>query len=106
MPLAAAGRKIQVWMKSNSSKNPINPFLRKAFYNVVWIEASMEGNSEIVDFFLEKYEELQANTRKHKEIHKIGRDPPEIHSVLVLAPALYLRHKTTFLDLVEGTPPI
>ena len=46
-------------MNSNSSKNPINPFLRKAFYKVVWIEAGMEGNSEIVDFFLAKYEEAK-----------------------------------------------
>ena len=50
---------VKVWMKSNSSKNPISPFLRNAFYKVVWIEASMEGNSEVVDSFLKKYEEAK-----------------------------------------------
>ena len=57
----------QVWMKSNSSKNPIKSFLRKAFFKVVWIEASMEGSSEIVDFFLKKYEEAETMRFRRQE---------------------------------------
>ena len=60
MPCREEARaQVKDWIKSNSSKSPINPYLRRTFYKVVLIEAGLEENSEIVDFFLAKYEEAK-----------------------------------------------
>ena len=55
------------WMKSNSSKNPISPYLRGTFYKAVMITSGIKGNKDIIEFFLSKYEEAKRMRFRHLE---------------------------------------
>ena len=62
-----AWAQVNAWMKSTSSKNPINPYLRRSFYAVGWTRALKEHNSEIIDFFFRKFEEAKTMRFVHQE---------------------------------------
>ena len=55
------------WMKNNSSKNPISPYLRGTFYKAVMITSGIEENIDIIAFFLSKYEEAKRTRFRHLE---------------------------------------
>ena len=55
------------WMRVNSSRNPISPYLRGTFYKTVMNFSSVEKNPEIVNFFLGKYEEAKKLRFRHLE---------------------------------------
>ena len=55
------------WMKNNSSKNPISPYLRGTFYRAVMITSGIEENKDIIEFFLSKYEEAKRMRFRHLE---------------------------------------
>ena len=63
------------WMKKNSSKNPISPYLRETFYKAVMRtseenKAVLRGSEEsknIIEFFLGKYEEAKILRFRHLE---------------------------------------
>ena len=55
------------WMRANSSRNPINPYLRSTFYKTVMNFSSIEKDPEIVTFFLRKHEEAKQLRFRHLE---------------------------------------
>ena len=55
------------WMRTNSSRNPISPYLRSTFYKTVMNFSSIEKDPEIVNFFLRKYEEAKTLRFRHLE---------------------------------------
>ena len=55
------------WMRANSSRNPISPYLRRTFYKTVMNFSSIEKDPEIVNFFLGKHEEAKTLRFRHQE---------------------------------------